>query len=335
MFRVKSRRPWLLKPVLNTVYSIGIYRGPSPLELTPAARDPVLTRESVVDRFCTFVADPFMIRVDGVWHMFFEALACGPLTKKGEIGHATSRDGLRWEYRRIVLAEPFHLSYPYVFEWDSEYYMIPETTAAGSVRLYRADPFPDRWVLAATLLEGPKHLDNSIFRRDGRWWMFSQTDYWRGTLRLFHARELTGPWREHPRSPIVPSDRRIARPGGRVISTPSGRLIRFAQDCALDYGRSVRSLEVTRLTPKEYAEVEIARGPVLAGGAQRWNRAGMHHLDAHRLEDGSWIACVDGWTDRVRRPREAVVWAADHAREAVRALAPRVATTPSPRRTLS
>jgi hypothetical protein len=58
MFRVKSRRPWLMKPVLNTVYSIGIYRGPSPLELTPAVREPVFTREGVVDRFCTFVADP-------------------------------------------------------------------------------------------------------------------------------------------------------------------------------------------------------------------------------------------------------------------------------------
>ena len=38
----------------------------------------------------------------------------------------------------IVLAEPFHLSYPYVFEWQGSHYMIPESGAAKSVRLYRA-----------------------------------------------------------------------------------------------------------------------------------------------------------------------------------------------------
>lgn len=26
------------------------------------------------------------------------------------------------------------------------------------------------------------------------------------------------------------------------------------------------------------------------------DKRGMHHLDAHLLEDGQWIACVDGWT---------------------------------------
>jgi hypothetical protein len=320
-----------MKPVLNTVYSIGIYTGRSPVALSSPGHgvcNPVLTRDSVTDRRATFVADPFMIRVDDTWYMFFEVLACGVLAKKGEIGLATSRDGLRWNYQRIVLSEPFHLSYPYVFEWGGDHYMIPESTAAGCVRLYRADPFPGRWTLVTTLLEGPVHLDNSVFRWDGSWWMLTQTNYGRGTLRLFHANDLMGPWSEHPRSPVVTADRGIARPAGRVLST-ADRLIRFAQDCRLDYGVSVRALEITRLTRRDYAEEEIAGGPILAGGARGWNRLGMHHVDAHPLQDGSWIACVDGWLDRVRRPRELAIWAADHARQALRRMrAP-------PRRTLS
>ncbi len=317
--RPSSRRPWMLKPVLNTVYSIGIYTGASPFSLSPGKGvcNPVLTRESVTDRYATFVADPFMIHEDDTWYMFFEVLACSSFTKKGEIGLAASCDGLRWSYKGIVLAEPFHLSYPYVFRWGSDHYMIPESTAAGCTRLYRADPFPGRWRLAATLLAGPVHLDSSLFRWDGRWWMFSETDHGRGTLRLFHSKYLMRSWSEHPKSPVVPSDPRVARPAGRVVSV-SGRPVRFAQDCLLDYGVSVRALRITRLSPREYAEEEIGPSPVLAGSGQQWNRLGMHHVDAHHLADGNWIACVDGWMERVRRPREFVIWAADHTRQALR-----------------
>lgn len=299
------------------VYSIGIFTGPSPLLLQapPGVSNPVLTREDVTDHFATFVADPFMIRVDGVWNMFFETLNWVG-GRKGEIALATSRDGLRWTYRSVVLAEPFHLSYPHVLEWGSDHYMIPESSAAGAVRLYRADPFPDRWVFVRALLTGPVHFDNSVFHRDGRWWMFSETDHDRGTLRLFHAPGLTGPWREHPRSPVVLSDRGIARPGGKVLSS-SGRLIRFAQDCRAAYGSSVRAVEIERLDQREYEEAELEGNPVLTASGRGWNRLGMHHLDAHQLEDGSWIACADGWCHRARRPRELAIWARDHLRRLV------------------
>jgi len=83
--------------------------------------------------------------------------------------------GLRWDYQRSVLAEPFHLSYPHVFEWNSDFYMIPESYQAGAVRLYRAEEFPFRWGFVANLLEGPVFLDSSVFRHDGRWWMLTET----------------------------------------------------------------------------------------------------------------------------------------------------------------
>ena len=45
---------------------------------------------------------------------------------------------LDWEYRQIVIDEPYDLSYPYIFQWQDEYYMIPEAHTETSVRLYRA-----------------------------------------------------------------------------------------------------------------------------------------------------------------------------------------------------
>jgi hypothetical protein len=272
------------------MWSIGIYTGESPYKLRPQVSNPVLVNTDVTDRSAQFVADPFMIGADP-WFMFFEVL--NNANGLGEIGLASSVDGLAWNYEQIVLSEPFHLSYPYVFEWRRSFYMIPETLGANAVCLYKADDFPLRWSLAARLIEG-QYADPSIIFFDGLYWMFvCSTPYLHDTLRLFFAEELTGPWREHPRSPIVTNDRSRARPGGRVL-TLNDRVVRFTQDCTPQYGTRVRAIEVVELSTTRYVEVERPESPILQPAGAGWNGHGMHHIDAHRLPDGNWLACVDG-----------------------------------------
>lgn len=60
-----------------------------------------------------------------------------------------------------VLDEPFHLSYPQVFEYGKHIYMIPESRQAGEVRLYRCTNFPDRWVCEDVILPFPA-VDTTI-----------------------------------------------------------------------------------------------------------------------------------------------------------------------------
>ena len=73
-------------------WSIGIYAGTSLQLTTPSGvRNPILTPLDVTDVPAATVADPFMLRMDQVWHMFFEVL--NNRTNRGEIGLATSRDG--------------------------------------------------------------------------------------------------------------------------------------------------------------------------------------------------------------------------------------------------
>jgi hypothetical protein len=281
----------------SCVYSIGMYRGSSPCAFAPAQGlvNPVITREHVTDLRAWFVADPFMVQVGGVWHMFFEVLNLD--SQKGEIALATSEDGLQWRYRQRVLNEPFHLSYPYVFESEGSLFMIPESNQAKEVRLYRAARFPTEWVLCEVLLREPWLNDASVFHHHDRWWMFVEnSELKHDTLRLFSAERLTGPWTEHPASPIVRGDPHTARPGGRVVAH-EGRVIRYAQDCHPAYGLRVRAFEVTKLTGTAYEEKPAVPHPILQPGGRGWNRCGMHHVDAHRLADGSWLACVDGWHD--------------------------------------
>ncbi len=276
-------------------WSIGIYTGSSPVRLRNprGIRNPVLTPADVTDVTAETVADPFMLRRPDAWYMFFEVF--NTQAARGEIGLAMSGNGFDWMYRGIVLAEPFHLSYPYVFEHRNESYMIPESHEAADIRLYKAASFPTGWTLVNTLLEGGYFVDTSVFQHDGTWWMFTETNHEskHDQLRLFHAPDLAGPWQEHEKSPIVDGDAHIARPAGRVVSI-NGSLIRYAQDDYPTYGRQVRAFEITELTKTRYAERLRTPRPIVGATGSGWNSSGMHHIDPHQIGDRKWIACVDG-----------------------------------------
>jgi hypothetical protein len=278
---------------LTGLWSIGLYGGRSPLTLNPLPQvsNPVLTYQHVTDVSAAFVADPFMVCRGGAWYMFFEVFNAEK--HRGEIGCAFSDDGLRWNYLQIVLREEFHLSYPCVFSSESTYYMIPETLALGSIHLYEAVHFPEAWSRVGTLIEG-ECADPTIFYRNGLWSLFACTNHRRhDTLSLFQATHLTGPWQEHPRSPIIKGSKRTGRPGGRVIQW-DGRMIRYAQDCYPIYGSQVRALEITAMTADVYQEREVEESPILGAGFMNWNSLGMHHVDPHQIAPDQWIACVDG-----------------------------------------
>lgn len=276
-------------------WSIGIQTGDSPFHLgtQEGIFNPVLSAKDVSDIAARFVADPFMIRQGRRWYMFFEVL--DDETGRGKIACAESEDGLAWSYESVVLKEPFHLSYPYTFSWNDQVYLVPESAEAKAVRLYRASEFPLRWEFAGNLLVGHPYVDSSLVRYRGAWWLFTVTDPARNDcLRLYRARQIEGPWTEHPRSPIVTANPHLARPGGRIFEH-EGRLFRFAQDDFPRYGRQVWALEITQLTDSTYVECLVSERPILRGHRFGWNAHGMHHIDPHLLSDNRWIACVDGY----------------------------------------
>ena len=282
------------------VWSIGIFCGLDLTDLKPApeAQMPVLSAQDVSDVPALFVADPFMLKVNNTWHMFFEVM--NGQTGRGEIGLAISKNGFEWHYQQIVLRETFHLSYPYVFYAGGEYFMVPESYQANSMRLYRADPFPLKWSYAGTLLNGT-WVDSSIFYFSDRWWAFSSpVEMEHQVLELFSAFDLMGPWRPHPMSPLILGNSRMARCAGRVILR-DGCPVRFTQDCLPFYGTGVRAFEVSVLTASSYAERELKSSPILAAGTEPWRRQGMHHIDPHFI-NGQWLACVDGWRFEDEKP---------------------------------
>ena len=113
-------------------------------------------------------------------------------------------------------------------------------------------------------------------------------------VQVYAADELTGPWLEHPASPLLEREPHIARPAGRVVIA-EGQPVRYTQDCATVYGAAVRAFDIITLNTRQYRERAATSTPILTGSGMGWNAAGMHHIDAHQLDDGNWIACVDGF----------------------------------------
>ena len=95
-----------------------------------------------------FLADPFGLWRDGKLHLFAEAYDYR--TRHGRIDLLILDEGFAVADRRTVLVEPWHLSYPFVFEGDGETWMLPEAHRSGRLTLYRAAAFPDRWEAATS-----------------------------------------------------------------------------------------------------------------------------------------------------------------------------------------
>jgi hypothetical protein len=231
-----------------------------------------------------FYADPFPVVDRGATHLFVEDF--DHRVGRGVISVVTFGDRGPEGRPSAVLEHRVHLSYPCVLFDEGTWWMIPETSAASTVELYRARSFPHGWELSDVLLDGVEASDATVFRHDGRWWMTatvraggSSSD----SLHVWSAARLRGPWVGHERNPVL-VDVSAARPAGRVVNR-HGRLLRPAQNGTDGYGASLVIAEITRLDQEGYAQRVVGQ----LGPGSKWPGRALHTLNrAGRLE------CIDG-----------------------------------------
>lgn len=278
------------KKIIVGIWSIKVFKTNKMLSVPPDQEnfsEPTLEAGHVTDIPAEFIADPFILLNNSTYYMFFEVY--DKSLDRGVIGLATSKNGEKWKYEKIVLTENFHLSYPYVFEYNGEFYMIPETSEINRVILYKAKSFPYKWEKTNELLHG-NYVDSSIFQYEDKWWMLSGKNK---TLHLFYSDHLDKGWKEHPKSPLITNNNKITRPSGRVI-VYKNKIYRYTQDGEPNYGSAVRVFMIKQLTKNEYEEEEL--GLVLKGTNTNkdWRKDGMHSIDQIMIEENKWLVAVDG-----------------------------------------
>ena len=205
-----------------------------------------------------FWADPFPLEQDGHFYIFFEDYPYD--VGKGHLSVIEIGESGASGPPVDVLRTDFHLSFPNVFRHQGELFMLPETSQAQQIQLYRCDRFPDRWGLAKVLIDNISAVDPVVFQRDGRWWMFAGTREpgadGSDEVSLFHAQSLTGPWKQHACNPVR-SSVFASRPAGQVYEL-DGELFRPSQNCSRRYGYGLVIHRIDRISDTDYAETEVA-----------------------------------------------------------------------------
>ncbi|WP_424360282.1 glucosamine inositolphosphorylceramide transferase family protein [Methylocystis parvus] len=236
-----------------------------------------------------YFADPFLFEKDGVVHLFCE-----------EFPYETGKAVISWlpldksggpaQPPRIVLETDCHLSYPFLFQWGGEIWMMPESSSSRSLALYRADRFPEKWTLHSVLMEGLDISDATIFEVDGRWWMTASTREDEGStwdcLSLFVADSPLGPWRRCGEGPVL-IDATAARPAGNGFRRKD-ELWRPAQDCSAGYGSGLSLCRIDGLDERGLRQsVKKRLAPPPGTGA-----SGVHTLNV-----GGGFETIDicGW----------------------------------------
>jgi hypothetical protein len=227
------------------------------------------------------MADPFLWETGGRTYLLFEEVAAE--SSRGRLGCVEVFENGSCSEMKIVLERPYHLSYPCVAPDGGELFLLPETSKAGRVDLYRFSRFPEDVELVASPVEGLALVDTTPVFLTDRWYFFTTTAQPFLETLLFWADRLDGAWHLHPCSPVSCSVRN-SRSAGNLFWR-NGRLYRPTQDCSIRYGYGIQVNEVTRLTPTEFEEHPVNHVlPTWAPGL----------LGTHTWNESSKFQVIDG-----------------------------------------
>lgn len=220
-------------------------------------------KEMVCDKYkltynpVTILADPFLYVHDDTLYLFYEKKR---LFTKGVICMTCSKDLIHWSTSKTVLEEDYHLSYPWVFVENGKIYMIPETCASKSIRLYEAASNDlSQFVFKKTLITDDdsndiSFSDSSIFVSNNvHYLMTTICQHGTNILKLYTSDNgLFGPYSKHVMSPVV-IDSKLGRNAGSLFEYQD-KLYRVAQDCGSSYGEDVHLLLIDTLSKENYKE---------------------------------------------------------------------------------
>lgn len=210
----------------------------------------------------TFIADPFVVSKGENIYIFVEEFDYKKA--KGHIS-LTSINGAGIQGPiQTIIENPYHMSYPFIFEVNGIHYLMPETSSNNTIQLYRCVEFPAKWEFQQNLMENINAKDSTLFYFEQKWWLFTsinETGFKEiayNELFLFYSDDLfSGQWKSHPLNPIV-TDAGFSRSAGKIFRK-DGKIYRPSQDCKGNYGNAINFSQITVLNESDYQEVIISK----------------------------------------------------------------------------
>jgi len=208
-----------------------------------------------------FWADPFVVYKDHKHYVFFEEFLNS--NNKGHLSvMIIDNNGDHSEPVKIIDRD-YHLSYPSIFEFQDELYLIHGTihNSKSYVELFKCVDFPFQWISYKKLIKNIPLVDTTIFFYNKKWWIFACKAKNDGTsqsneLMLYYSENpLDENWIPHPLNPVI-SNIKNSRPAGSVFKM-NEKIIRPAQNCFQVYGNGFSFNEIIKLNENEYEEKQL------------------------------------------------------------------------------
>lgn len=194
----------------------------------------------------TFIADPFLFKYNNDYYAFFESwdynygtICCSKLDSEYNFTNIEKCLDLK-----------FHLSFPCIFEYKNNIYMIPETGAKKSILLYKCLEFPKKWKFVKIIknIYSPDvsfYVDNNII------YLLSGNEKTK-KLSIYYSTDLFDNFIEHSSSPAIENPRNA----GNIFEF-NNNLYRPCQICTPSYGYAIGIYKINELSTKKYSETLV------------------------------------------------------------------------------
>ena len=192
----------------------------------------------VKDSIKYFIADPFLFEQSGETFLFVEYYDYR--IRRGTIAYS-KYDEAKGEFGPFeeIIRENYHLSYPLVFIYKDEIYLMPESSESKTLYVYKAVSFPNKWEKHAIIDNETDYVDTTPFIYDNQFYAITKDNTTPDSPMLLLKIDPSS-WLISD-SKIITDDVSISRPGGKVI-TINDQYFMVTQDCKDDYGTALNFL---------------------------------------------------------------------------------------------
>ena len=288
--------PFLYSSKGGQLWQLGVVNTTFPLEID--TNNIYWIPKEIANQFPVpgIMADPFIVKKDSIYYIFYEEKSGKRNSNHGNICVLESSDGKTWEYLGYALDAPFHLSWPNVFEYEGEYYMIPERGATLEMVIYKAIDFPMKWKKEAVICRGKFYADPIIYNLDDIWYLFVQEQ--EGLCLYYNDNFLEDDWILHSSSPVAMGSG--SRPAGQIYTINDEQYM-FLQMSEGSYGTGVYAYVIDTISMNDFSMHRLEK-PILWKYGEGCAKDGMHTLNYVLMPDSSYLCVVDGTIDEEPKP---------------------------------
>ena len=234
-----------------------------------------------------FWADPFFFKNNNKEYVFYESYSYKK--KRGEIACGQFKDN-KIINSKIFLKKNYHLSYPFLFRYNGDIFLIPETHQKKRLEIYKCIKFPFKWKLFSTGFTNKSLVDTTILQHNKSLWLFtnemsSEVDDFNKKLHIY---KIDSPKLKkiiaHTKNPVI-NNLNGGRNAGSFMNI-NKEIIRPSQINKIGkYGYALKLSKVKKLTTSNYVEKKIKT--ILPN---KKFASGIHHIT--RINEKNYIVDI-------------------------------------------